>query len=495
MSIPKQVLSVREKIGYSLGDSSANFVFQFLLYFQTFYFVNIAGISTSAASWLFLVGRLWDAITDPAMGIIADRTRTRWGRFRPWLIWSAFPFAVIFWLTFTAPGWDSAQMKLVYAYVMYLALMTAYTANNVPYSALNGVMTADVNERTSLSTYRFVAAMITANIVQSFTMPLVDKFGGGDQAKGMSITIGLYAIICFAFFFVVFLAVRERVEPDPNQKTSVKTDLRDVLHNRPWVVLFSATLLIFTMLAFRGGSLYYFFTYNIDRGAMLGFLESLGLVLPEGDTASGILNAFGLIVNEGRTNVQSVSFAVFNMAGGLVTVLGVLMAKPLSKAFGKKAVFAVSMFLTALVTAWLFFIPADKPVLLFVQALAWPAVYGPSIPLLWSMIADAADYGEWKTFRRATGLVFAGVVFALKAGLGVGGFLQARVLGAYGFESEIPSQAAEALEGIRLSASIFPSVLILASAVVMLAYPITKHLNYQMAGELDERRRQQGAGA
>ena len=489
MSIPHQKLSLREKIGYSLGDSSANFVFQTLLVYQMFFYTNIMGISAAAASWLFLLGRVWDAVTDPAMGIIADRTKSRWGRFRPWLIWSAFPFAVIFWLTFTAPSWDSAQMKLVYAYVTYLMLMTVYTVNNVPYCALNGVMTADINERTSLSTYRFVAVMITAFIVQGLTAPLVEKFGGGDAAKGWSVTIGLFAVVALVFFFVAFFSARERVEPDPDQEMSLKRDMTDTFRNKPWRILFAATFMIFAMLAFRGGSLYYYITYNLDKEALAGFLGNIGLGSRENaGPLKQALDAIGLLVQADRSNVEEVGFGLFSMTGSLLTVIGVVLSKPLSERFGKKLVFILSMAATALATAWLAIIPTDAMTLIFIQGIVWGICYGPSIPLLWSMIADTADYTEWKTGRRATGLAFAGVVFALKAGLGIGGFLGGQVLAIYGFDPTV-AVTEESLLGIRLGASIYPALTLVITVVIMLFYPIGKDLNYQMASELDERRR------
>lgn len=495
MSEPVQKLSFREKAGYSLGDSSANFVFQTLLMYQMFFYTDVFGISAAAAGFLFLIGRLFDAVTDPLMGIVADRTRTRWGRFRPWLIWSAPLFALAFWITFTTPPLSEA-LKLVYAYVTYLVLMAMYTVNNVPYSALNGVITSDVNERTSLSTYRFVAVTITTFIVQGLTAPLVAKFGDGDVSRGWSVTIALFAVVAFIFFFITFASVKERVIPDPNQETSVKKDFSDILHNKPWIILFCATFLIFTMLAFRGGSLYVYFNYNVDPGAMQGFVSSLGLsAAAAGETLGwfrGLLDVFGLILRPDGANAPSVGFGLFNMAGNLVTVVGVLLSKPLSERFGKKPIFATSMICTSIATSWLFVIPVDNIGLMFVQGLTWAACYGPSIPLLWSMIADAADYSEWKNHRRATGFVFAGVVFALKAGLGIGGFLGSMVLAAHGYQANV-AQTQESLLGIRMAATIYPGLAVLAAGIMTLFYPISKEFNYRIASELEERRRQWSA--
>jgi glycoside/pentoside/hexuronide:cation symporter, GPH family len=485
-----QKLSFREKVGYSLGDASANFVFQILMFFSFTFYVDVFGMTAAAAGSMFLIGRLFDAITDPAMGIIADRTTTRWGKFRPWLVWSAGPFAFIFWLAFTSPDF-AAESKTTYAFIMYFLLMAIYTVNNVPYCALNGVMTGDVNERTSLSTYRFVAAMGAGLIVQGLTWPLVAKLGDGDDARGWSLTIAIFAVISFVFFFITFFSVKERVRPDPNQKTSVKRDMVDCFTNKPWVLLFTATLIIFIVLAMRGGAMTLFTQYYVDQNALYAFISYFGVVV-ESDVEMTLwqkwLNIFGFIINEERTNVHNVGFGLFAMICNAVTILGVILSKPLSSLLGKRAVFAGSMLATALSTAWLYFLPADNVRLQFTQGLVWSASYGPSIPLLWSMIADAADFSEWKTGRRATGFAYAGVVFALKAGLGLGGFIGAWVLGMYGFEGGGTEVTGEALLGIRVTAGLIPAGLFVLAGIVMAFYPISKEFNLKVADELAQRR-------
>ena len=497
MSHPTHKLPFGEKVGYSLGDSAANFVFQVLMAYQFYFFTRVMGISPVAAGTLFLVGRFFDAFTDPLMGAIADRTKHRWGRFRPWIIWSALPFAAIFWLTFTTPDFPDTG-RLIYAFVMYFLLMAVYTVNNVPYCALNGVMTGDVNERTSLSTFRFLAVTVTTFIVQGLTWPLVGKLGGGDDAKGWSMTIGIYAAITVVLFIVCFFSVKERVQPDPNQNSTVKQDMRDTFSNRPWRILFFATLMIFVMLVVRGGSLPFFMDYYVNRDAMFAFLQEWNLVVPLGGELTGwqtVLNTFGLLIQPDRANVPNVAYAFFNMGGNAVTIIAVLMSKPLSQAFGKRGVFITCLILTGLATMWLLFIPADAIGMMFLQSLVWGACYGPTIPLLWSMIADTADYSEWKTGRRATGFVFAGVVFALKFGLGVGGFIGGLILWAYGYQADA-ELTQRALLGIRHSATLYPSLFLLAASIILLFYPITKELNLKIGDELEERRRKwAGTGA
>lgn len=483
-------LSFVEKVGYSMGDMAANLVFQLLMSFQFVFFTSILGLKPGAAGALFLVGRVFDAITDPMMGIIADRTKTRWGRFRPWLVWSALPFAAIFWLTFTNPGWEPT-MQMVYAYGMYFLLMAVYTVNNVPYCALNGVMTSDIDERTTLSSYRFVAVTVAQLVVQVFTWPLVAKLGGGDDSRGWSLTIGIFAVVTILLFVITFFTVRERVEPDPNQNTSALQDVKDTFKNKPWVVLFCATLMIFIMLVVRGGSVALYMDKIVEPVAMDAFLQKMGLVASTTGEMTGFqkcLDLFGLLINTDRSNVPNVTFGFFNLMGIPTTLIGVVLSKPLSIAFGKRSVFVVCLLLTAASTSWLFFIPTDNVTLMFLQALSWGLAYGPTIPLLWSMIGDAADYSEWKTGRRATGFVFAGVVFALKFGLGVGGFVQGMILSGYGYDADAPLTESSAL-GVRLVTTIYPALFILAAAVILYFYPITRELNKQIADELEERRK------
>ncbi|MGC6424099.1 MAG: MFS transporter [Lentimonas sp.] len=495
MSHFTQKLSFGEKVGYSLGDASANFVFQILMFFSFTFFVDVFGMSAASAGAMFLIGRLFDAITDPAMGIIADRTTTRWGKFRPWLVWSAGPFALIFWLAFTTPNFG-IEGKTVYAFIMYFLLMAIYTVNNVPYCALNGVMTGDVNERTSLSTFRFVAAMGAGLIVQGLTWPLVAKLGDGDDARGWSLTIALFAAVSLIFFFITFFSVKERVRPDPNQKTSVKRDMLDCFTNKPWVLLFTATLIIFIVLAMRGGAMTLFTQYYVDQDALHAFVSHFGVVVEPGVEMTlwqKWLNIFGFIINEERSNVHNVGFGLFGMICNAVTIVGVILSKPLSSLIGKRFVFTCSMLATALSTAWLFFLPADNVRLQFIQGLVWSASYGPSIPLLWSMIADSADFSEWKTGRRATGFAYAGVVFALKAGLGLGGFFGAWVLGMYGFQGGGSEVSVEALLGIRVTAGLIPAGLFVVAGIVMSFYPISKELNLKVADDLAQRREARSA--
>ncbi|PAP75020.1 MFS transporter [Rubrivirga marina] len=489
-------LSVGEKVGYSLSDASANFVFQLLIIFQAGFYTDVMGISAAALGTMLLLVRFSDAITDPIMGIISDRTKTRFGKFRPWLLWSAIPFGGLFWLAFTVPDFSDTG-RLVYAIATYTLLMMAYTMNNVPYSALNGVMTSDSSERTSLSSYRFFAAMVATFVVQGLTLPLVNKFGAQpdgtvDEGLGWSITIGIYALIAMAFFVVTFFSVRERVVPPPEQKSDAKQDFRDLKTNVPWLAMFGMTLFVFITLSLRGSSYYYYFTYFVDSEALRDLVQSFGLFSTDTEFGLGgrILDTFGLILTPGD-DPTAVGFSLFNMTGTLMNIFGVLAAKPLADRFGKKLVFTVGLAGAALVQFLFFFLDPTATTAMFALAVLGNLFYGPTIPLLWAMIADTADYSEWKNYRRATGFVYAGIIFALKAGLGLGGAFAGWILAAYGY-SEATARAPEVLEGIRYMVSIYSGIPFALGVLCMLFYPISKSLNERMDAELAARR--QGGG-
>jgi glycoside/pentoside/hexuronide:cation symporter, GPH family len=488
MSSAPQKLSFGEKFGYSLGDAATNFFFQSMILYQSKFYTDVMGITAATAGTIFLLVRLLDAVFDPMVGLMADRTQSRWGKFRPWVLFTALPFGLILWLAYTVPAFDGGA-KIAYAAITYTLLMMVYSANNLPYSALNGVMTGDQGDRTSLATFRFVAAMGATLVVQGLTLPLVDKFGAGDVAKGWSTTFAIFGALAVVFYVIAFFASRERITPPPGQKSSIKQDIKDVFTCKPWLAMFLVTLFIFTTLALRGSSMYYYFTYYVDKVALLDFVKGVGF---SGASATPgwsetIAGWFGFILAPDGHNTTSVGFSVFNMAGNIVTIIGVLLSKPLAVRFGKKAVFATGVALTTLITAAIFVVKPDQIGLLFVLSLLWPAAYGPTIPLLWAMIADVADYSEWKTGRRATGFVYAGIVFGLKAGLGLGGAIGGWLLSGYGY---VPNQeqTPEALVGIHYCATLFSAVPFALAGLCMLFYPVAKAETKLMSKELAARR-------
>jgi len=486
-----QKLPVLEKVGYSLGDAGANFVFQTMILFQLNFYTDTVGIAAAIAGSLLLVGRLWDAFFDPMMGVIADRTNTRWGKFRPWVLWSALPWGIAMVLAYTIPG-HTTTGKVIYACLTNVLLMTLYSVNNTPYSAMTGVMTGDVNERTSLSSYRFVSAMIAQLMVGGFTLPLVAKFGQGNDAKGWQMTISLWAVLCVVLFFITFLSTRERIQPDPKQKSSVKEDFGNLLKNGPWIAMFVVTLAHFIVAAMRGGTVLYYFEYYINQDRLFEMLQNLGLTtVAQGDGSMwhSLLNTFGLVVDAERKNVASVGFSLFNMFSQFVTVLGVLCATYLSIRFGKKAVVQTGFALTVLFMASFILLPADAIGATFALEFFRALSFAPTIPLLWAMFADVADYAEWKTGRRTTGVIYATIMFALKTGLSFGGALAGWLLSAYGYRANV-AQTPEALLGIRMTISVYPAIFFFIVVICLFYYRIGKKLNIQIQDELAERRRQ-----
>lgn len=491
MKTASQKVSMWEKIGYSLGDGSANLVFQMMMIYQTKFYTDVFGLEGAIAGTVMLIARIVDAFVDPTVGILSDKTNTRWGKYRPWVLWTALPFMVFYILAFYNPGIEEKGLVAVYATISYTLLMTLYSFNNTPYASLGGVMSGDIKERNSITSIRFVASTIAQFVVQGLTLPLVNKFSdGGDAGHGWLCTISLFAAIGFVFLVVTFFTTKERITPPPGQKSDIKKDIREVFSSVSWRAMFILTLFLFTTLAMWGSAMNFYFENYVDREALFHFLDKLGLVYASSaEGAPALLNAFGLIVTE-PSQAYVVGFGVFNMLGALVQFFGViLLSSFLANRFGKKRVFVICLALTAIFTA-MFYFPGEADVetmflLNFLKSLA----YAPTVPMLWAMIADVADHMEYVSRRRATGFVFAGVVFALKAGLGVGGAILGFLLSGFGYESGAGvAQSADAVHGIVLSSSLIPAATFFVGVIALLFYPITKEFNEKMQAELAERR-------
>lgn len=490
MKLQTQKVSMAEKIGYSMGDGSANLIFQMMMMFQLFFYTDVFGIKATAAGMILLIARIFDAFVDPVVGILSDRTHTRWGKYRPWLLWTAIPFAVFFILAFTTPDLNE-RGKIIYAGVTYTLLMSIYSFNNTPYASLGGVMTSNIKERTSISSIRFVTATVATFVVQGLTLPLVSKFGQGDAQKGWFWTITLFAIVGVILLVITFFSAKERITPPPGQKNSVKQDFRDIVRCRPWKAMFVLTLFLFTTLAMWGSSMSYYFNYFVDKTALFDFLRNFGLVSVEGEVYGAwhhFLDAFGLIALPDHSNVFAVGFSLFNMIGQLITLAGViLLSGYLSNIFGKRNVFLVCLTLTAVFTGMFFLVKPTSIGTIFFINLLKSLAYAPTIPLLWAMMGDVADYSEWTNYRRATGFVFAGVVFALKAGLGLGGAICGAIVDSFGFVANT-IQTDSAIVGIRLTSSVIPAITFIIGVVALFFYPISKKVNEKVQADLRERR-------
>ncbi len=500
-------LSVVEKLGYSLGDAAANFVFMTMILFQANFYTDVMGLAAGTAGAILLGARLWDAFFDPVMGVLADRTRTRWGRFRPWVLATAIPWGVVMFLAYTTPTGLSGNSLVIYALVTNVLLMTLYSANNMPYSALGGVMTGDVHERTSLNSYRFVAVNLAQLIVTGFTLPLVAKFaaaygeGATARATGWQITMGMWAVVCVVFFLITFATTRERVEAPVEHKSSAAQDFADLLTNRPWIAMFIMTLIHFTILSLRGGAVLQLLHLLRRQG---GHVRLARLARPHGAAArrrrpapGGLLEFMGWIVHADRSalagsNVADVAYSVIGVMEKLVFIAMIMLSPMLSRAYGKKTIAVVGFALMTVVAALFNLVKPDQVGWMILLTIAGGVAYGPTIPVLWSMFADVADYSEWKTGRRATGIIFATIGFALKAGLSLGAFVLLMLLDSYGYAPN-KEQTPATLEGIRLISSVYPAMLFAVCTALLMAYKINKNLTLQIAADLAERRQAAGA--
>ncbi len=503
MSAPVQKLSFVEKAGYSAGDAAANFVFMSMVLFQGAFYANDYGLSASAAAAMLLWPRLWDAAFDPIMGILADRTNTRWGKFRPWVLWTSLPWAIVMVLAYTTPdkswGW-SAGMMIAYAGITNTLLMTLYSMNNMPYSALGGVMTSDLDERAKLNSYRFVSVNIAQFIVGGLTLPLVAKFAeGSNRQHGWQLVMTIWAVVCFILFMVTFFTTKERLQPVTEVKSSPKQDFVNLLKNGPWAALIVYTLFHFGMLVYRGNAHFNYYHHYADKAAMFDFVAKLGLTTPDMAKGTGLLDFIGYIVHGTRdtiadSNVADVFNSIVNMLGTGTTIICIMLSAGFSKKWGKKNVALVSFSLCALNAFAMYLLPPTATGGMALLAVTGSIVYAPTCAIMWAMYADVADYSEWQTGHRFTGMVFATIGFALKSGLALGGaaFLWLMV-GLWDYDTKL-QDAANAIAGYRTSSSIIVGLFFVAIVVCIGFCKLNKETTLQMSAELAERRRK-AAGA
>lgn len=487
MNSKSSQIGVLEKIGYSLGDLAANLIFQTLMTFLSFFYTDVFKIPAGTASVIIFSGGMLGAFFNPIMGIIADRTSTRWGKFRPWILWTAVPFGIMAILAFSTPNFGPGG-KIAYALITYILLVICYSANNLPYASLSGVLTGDMSERNSISSYRFVAVMIAQFIVQSLLLPLVLILGDGDKTKGFENTITLFAVVGVIFFIITFLTTKERVVSSSQQKSSIKDDLRDLSKNKPWIAMLVLTVFIFITLSLKGGMYVYYFQNYLDTNELALFLENIGF----NGFISGVNN---LLVSMGLhgfvwpKDAPTSGFSLFNAGGIIMMIVGITFSKTLADKFGKRDVFGTSLFISALCLLMFYFYAPQSIGLVFMTQLAHGFFYGISTPLLWAMIADVADYSEWKNNRRATAIIFSAMIFGLKAGLSIGGALVAGILATYGYDEHLTIQNPETINGIKLSLSVYPTLTFCVSVACLFFYEINKNKEVQIQEELTIRRK------
>jgi GPH family glycoside/pentoside/hexuronide:cation symporter len=456
-------LKTKEKVAYGFGDFASSMFWKLFSVYLLYYYTDVFGIAAAAVGTMFLITRIWDTALDPVIGIIADRTDSKWGKFRPYLLWVAIPFGIIGVLTFTAPELSSSG-KLVYAYVTYTLMMMIYSAINVPYASLMGVMTPNIKDRTTLSTFRFIFAFAGSILVLATAEPLVSIFGkdatGVDLQKGWQFTIIVYAMIASLLFYLTFLWTRERVKPPKEQKTSLKTDLTDLGKNKPWFILLGAGVFTLIFNSLRDGSAIYYFKYYFSSQ------EAFQMPL------------FDVAIN------YSTLYLVLGQAANIV---GVVLAKPVSDRIGKKNTFLYAMLIAGVLSCFFYTFGENDIFLIFSFQFLISVCAGSIFPLLWSMYADIADYSEWQTGRRATGLIFSSSSMAQKLGWTLGGAVTGWLLAMWGFEANTV-QSEETQKGIRMMLSFIPAAGALLSAAFIVFYKLSDSFMLTVSEDLTQRR-------
>jgi GPH family glycoside/pentoside/hexuronide:cation symporter len=443
-------LPLREKISYGIGDFGFNLYWANISAFLLIFYTDVMGLAAGAVGTMMLVTKLADAVADPFMGAIADRTRTRWGRFRPYLLFAAVPLAITGVLTWTVPDLDGGG-RLLWAYATFTLMMFVYTVLSMPYSALSGVMTADSQQRTTLISFRFIAAFAGTTLVNWLTLDLVRWLGRGDEQLGWQLTMALYGVVAIATFVAVFANTRERIEPPPQQRSTMRQDVLDLLGNKPWLVLFVLALVIMVTIVMRSGSLVYYLKYYVDRPELTGlFLGSYSVALAVGAALTPLLTR---LMDKRRLMM------------GLMAGVGVI-------------------------SCAMYFVPKEQIWVMFALNTFVGLLLGPKSPLAFSMYADCADYTEWKTGRRATAMTFAAAAFSQKLGGAVASAAIAWMLAAMGYVANQAQSDASRL-GIVLVLTVIPGVVALLAVWVMRAYPLDDAALARVEADLQARRETQ----
>ena len=436
-------ISLREKLCYALGDASANIAWRGICTFLLVFYTDVVGLAPAVVAALMLLVRSFDGVTDVIMGVIGDNTKSKYGKFRPWILWTAIPLAVILSLTFTCPPGLGMTGKIVYAYVTYILFTLVYTANNIPYGALMAVMTGDDRERASIGSFRMAGAFAGGMLVQGLLLYLKDYF------NSYSIPIYILSVVLAACLLVTFFGTKERVEPPETQKTDLLADLKQLVTNKPWIVLLLVGLLFNVYNAIRQGITVIYFTHYLDRVPLCG---------------------------------------AFLTAIMVASIVGALATGPLAKRFGKRTVFVISLFAAGIVNALFAFCSPTDIKAIFAIGIAGEAIAAVFPTLFFTMLGDAADYSEYEHGRRATGLVYSAGSFATKFGGGIAGAIIGMVLAKYGYVGTDAATIPGAIPGIRLLMGYIPSAIVTVTAVLMILYPLSDKRLSEITAELAQRR-------
>lgn len=455
-------ISLKEKIGYGFGDMASSMFWKLFGMYLLFFYTDVMGIAAAAAGTMFLVTRIWDTLFDPVVGTLSDRTHSKWGKFRPYILYMAVPFGIIGILTFTTPGY-SATGKLVYAYITYSIMMMIYSLINVPYASLLGVISPDGKERNTLASFRMAFAFGGSLIALALIEPLVNFFsktGGKENLQlGWQLGVAVIAVICVFLFLLCFAWVKERVQPIEEKQSSLKDDIKDLWKNKPWWILLGAGIAALIFNSIRDGATLYYFKYYIQH-----------------------TDAFKL-------GSMSVTWStLYLVLGQAANIAGVILASPIGNKTGKKNTYLGAMVIASVLSIGFYWLGREQLALIFVFQFLISICAGIIFPLLWSMYADIADYSEWKNGRRATGLIFSSSSMSQKFGWTIGGALTGWLLGAFGFKAN-EVQAAAAQNGILLMLSFLPAIGSVLSVIFIAMYPLSEARIATISAELEQRRK------
>ncbi|BDU27535.1 MULTISPECIES: MFS transporter [unclassified Flavobacterium] len=457
-------ISLKEKIGYGLGDAASSMFWKIFSMYLLFFYTDVFGLAPAIVGTMFLITRIWDSCFDPIVGILADRTKSKWGKFRPYLLWVAIPFAVIGVLTFYTPDFDE-KGKIIYAYVTYSLMMMIYSLINVPYASLLGVMSSDRKERNTLSSYRMVFAFGGSLLALWLIEPLVNYFGGNLNSKtGWLTTIAVFGLITTIFFWACFAFTKERVQPIGDEQNNLKEDLKDLLKNRPWWILLGAGIGALVFNSIRDGAAVYYFKYYVSSSINFDF------------------SLFG-------TDFHMTPTSIYLVLGQAANIIGVIAATPIANRIGKKKTFFGAMALAAILSLIFYLFGKEDIFLIMIFQVLISICAGCIFPLIWSMYADSADYSEWKQGRRATGLVFSASSMSQKFGWTIGGAGAGWLLGYYGFQANV-EQTATAQNGIQLMLSILPAIAAGISVAFIAFYPLSEEKLQTIEQDLNQKRDQ-----
>ncbi|MDT3369305.1 MFS transporter [Macellibacteroides fermentans] len=458
------MIKLKEKIGYGFGDMASSMFWKLFGSYLMIFYTDVFGLPAAVVGTLFLVTRVWDSAFDPIVGVVADRTHSRWGKFRPYLLFLAIPFSVIGVLTFVTPPFGD-NGKLIYAYVTYSLMMMVYSAINVPYASLLGVMSDNPKERNTLSTYRMAFAYIGSFIALLLFMPLVNFWSGHSkeiaaQQQGWTIAVAVIAVMCALLFIGCFAFTRERVMALHEKQAPLKEDLKDLWKNRPWWILLGAGVAALVFNSIRDGATVYYFKYFIV----------------EEDFQT--ISFFG---------VSFVLSGLYLSVGQIANIAGVILAAPVSNRIGKKQTYMGSMAIATVLSILFFWFDKDNLALIFTFQILISICAGSIFPLLWSMYADCTDYSELKTGNRATGLIFSSSSMSQKFGWAIGSALTGWLLSYFGFVANEVQQA-EAIQGIKMFMSFLPAAGTLLSIVFISMYPLSEKKMLEISAALKSRR-------